>query len=121
MRVLEQIGRIRVGAFDRVPQCRSAAVPQCRSAAVARYAFWPMKVSALLRLIESDGWQLARTRGSHRQYKHPTRPGLVTVAGEAERRLAPEDASAQAALGSILKQAGLIIHCITQLAGQCQQ
>lgn len=28
-----------------------------------RYDFCPMKVTALLRLIESDGWQLARTRG----------------------------------------------------------
>jgi predicted RNA binding protein YcfA (HicA-like mRNA interferase family) len=60
-----------------------------------------MKVSALLRLIESDGWELARTRGSHRQYKHPTKPGLVTVPGK------PSDDLHQTTLGSILKQAGL--------------
>jgi predicted RNA binding protein YcfA (HicA-like mRNA interferase family) len=60
-----------------------------------------MKVSALLRVIESDGWQLARTRGSHRQYKHPTKPGLVTVAGKPSDDLHPKT------LGSILKQAGL--------------
>ncbi|MGH3610533.1 MAG: type II toxin-antitoxin system HicA family toxin, partial [Pseudonocardiaceae bacterium] len=60
-----------------------------------------MKVSALLRLIESDGWQLARTRGSHRQYKHPTRPGLVAVAGKPSDDLHPKT------LGSILKQVGL--------------
>jgi predicted RNA binding protein YcfA (HicA-like mRNA interferase family) len=66
-----------------------------------RYDFCPMKVTALLRLIESDGWQLARTRGSHRQYKHPTKPGLVTVAGKPSDDLHPKT------LGSILKQAGL--------------
>lgn len=60
-----------------------------------------MKVSALLGLIERDGWQLARTRGSHRQYQHPTRPGLVTVAGKPSDDLHPKT------LGSILKQAGL--------------
>jgi predicted RNA binding protein YcfA (HicA-like mRNA interferase family) len=60
-----------------------------------------MKVSALLRLIENDGWQLARTRGSHRQYKHPRKPGLVTVAGKPSDELHPKT------LGSILKQAGL--------------
>ena len=29
--------------------------------------------------LQSEGWTLVRTKGSHRQYKHPTRPGLVTV------------------------------------------
>ena len=60
-----------------------------------------MKVAALLRLIENDGWQLARTRGSHRQYRHPTKSGLVTVAGKPSDYLHPKT------LGSILKQAGL--------------
>lgn len=60
-----------------------------------------MKVSALLRLIESDGWELSRTRGSHRQYQHPTKPGLVTVPGKPSDDLHPKT------LGSILKQAGL--------------
>ncbi len=66
-----------------------------------RYASSPVKVSALLRLIEDDGWQLARIRGSHRQYKHPTKPGLVTVPGKPRDDLHPKT------LGSILKQAGL--------------
>ena len=60
-----------------------------------------MKVSAVLKLIEGDGWQLARTRGSHRQYKHPTKPGLVTVPGKPSDELHPKTSS------SILKQAGL--------------
>jgi predicted RNA binding protein YcfA (HicA-like mRNA interferase family) len=60
-----------------------------------------MKVRDVIRLLEADGWYLARTRGSHRQYKHPTKPGLVTVAGSGNDDLAP------GTVNSILKQAGL--------------
>lgn len=60
-----------------------------------------MKVGELIRLLEEDGWQLARTRGSHRQYKHPSKPGTVTVAGK--RSLDVPSGT----LNSILKQAGL--------------
>ena len=42
----------------------------------------PLKVSEILKLIEADGWYLVRTRGSHRQYRHATKPGTVTVAGK---------------------------------------
>ena len=41
-----------------------------------------MKIAELIRLLEEDGWRLARTRGSHRQYKHPSKPGTVTAAGK---------------------------------------
>lgn len=61
----------------------------------------PLKVSEILKIIEADGWYLAATRGSHRQYKHPTKTGRVTVAGKA---------SATLPIGterSILKQAGI--------------
>ncbi|MHC1713614.1 MAG: type II toxin-antitoxin system HicA family toxin [Solidesulfovibrio sp.] len=44
---------------------------------------------------------MARTRGSHRQYRHADKPGLVTVAGH------PNDDLAPGTLNSILKQAGL--------------
>jgi predicted RNA binding protein YcfA (HicA-like mRNA interferase family) len=40
-----------------------------------------VKVREVIRLLEEDGWQLVRTRGSHRQFKHPKKPGTVTVAG----------------------------------------
>ena len=60
-----------------------------------------MKVSRVLRLIEDDGWRLNRTRGSHRQYRHPSKPGLVTVAGKPSDELHPKT------LASILRQAGL--------------
>ena len=40
------------------------------------------KVREAIGLIERDGWQLVRTRGSHRQYRHPIKPGAVTVPGK---------------------------------------
>jgi len=60
-----------------------------------------MKVREALRLIEQDGWGQVATRGSHRQFKHPMKPGRVTVAGK------PSDDLAPGTWNSILKQAGL--------------
>ncbi len=48
-----------------------------------------MKVRDAVRLIEQDGRYLAATRGSHRQFKHPHKPGRVTVAGAPNHDLAP--------------------------------
>jgi predicted RNA binding protein YcfA (HicA-like mRNA interferase family) len=56
-----------------------------------------MKVRDLLRRLADDGWYLDRTRGSHRQFRHPTKPGLVTVAGPSG------DDLAAGTLNSILK------------------
>jgi predicted RNA binding protein YcfA (HicA-like mRNA interferase family) len=60
-----------------------------------------MKVRDTMKLIEADGWHLVTTKGSHRQYKHPTKPGRVTIAGH------PNDDLAPGTLNSILKQAKL--------------
>lgn len=60
-----------------------------------------MKVRDAIKLIERDGWFLDRTRGSHRQYKHPKKRGLVTIPGK------PGDELAPGTQNSILKQAGL--------------
>ena len=60
-----------------------------------------MKVREAIALIEADGWFQVATRGSHRQYKHPSKPGRVTIAGK------PSDDLAPGTLNSILKQAGL--------------
>jgi predicted RNA binding protein YcfA (HicA-like mRNA interferase family) len=60
-----------------------------------------MKVREAIKLIEDDGWYLDRTRASHRQYKHPHKRGLVTIAGK------PGDDLAPGTKNSILKQAGL--------------
>jgi predicted RNA binding protein YcfA (HicA-like mRNA interferase family) len=40
-----------------------------------------MKARDVIKLLEDDGWVHVRTRGSHRHYKHPVKPRLVTVAG----------------------------------------
>ena len=60
-----------------------------------------MKVRGVIRLIEADGWYIVRTRGSHRQFKHPHKRGLVTIPGHLNDDLAP------GTLRSVLKQAGL--------------
>jgi predicted RNA binding protein YcfA (HicA-like mRNA interferase family) len=60
-----------------------------------------MKVGDVLLMLRNDGWFLVATRGSHRQFKHPSKPGRVTVAGK------PSDDLATGTLNSILKQAGL--------------
>ncbi len=52
-------------------------------------------------MLRRDGWCLVATRGSHRQFKHPFKPGRVTVAGH------PGDDLAPGTLNSILKQAQL--------------
>ena len=61
----------------------------------------PPKVSEILRMLNDDGWYLVTTRGSHRQFKHPTKAGRVTVHGK------PSDDIAPGTLISILKQSGL--------------
>lgn len=48
-----------------------------------------MKVRDVLRRLAADGWILVRTRGSHRQFRHPTKSGLVTLAGSSNDDLAP--------------------------------
>lgn len=60
-----------------------------------------MKVRDIIKMIEADGWYQIDTRGSHRQYKHPTKTGRVTIAGH------PGDDLAPGTLNSILKQANL--------------
>lgn len=60
-----------------------------------------MKVKEFIRLIEDDGWGQVTQRGSHRQYKHPTKTGKVTVNGK------PTDDLTKFLENSVLKQAGL--------------
>jgi predicted RNA binding protein YcfA (HicA-like mRNA interferase family) len=60
-----------------------------------------VKVRDIVKQLEDDGWSVVRQRGSHRQFKHATKPGLVTVAGK------PGDDVAPGTLNSIVKQAGL--------------
>lgn len=60
------------------------------------------KVSKLIKQILEDGWVLVAQSGSHRQFKHPTKKGRVTIAGKPSDDLAPKTEK------SILKQAGLL-------------
>jgi predicted RNA binding protein YcfA (HicA-like mRNA interferase family) len=59
------------------------------------------KVKEAIDIILNDGWYEIETRGSHRQFKHPTKKGRVTIAGKPSQDLAP------GTFNSILKQAGL--------------
>ena len=60
-----------------------------------------MKVREVLKLIKDNGWYLVTTEGSHRQFKHPTKPGRVTVSGH------PSDDVHPKTLKSMLAQAGV--------------
>jgi predicted RNA binding protein YcfA (HicA-like mRNA interferase family) len=60
-----------------------------------------MKAREVIRLIEKDGWYLVPSKGGHRQYKHPTKAGRVTIPGNSGKDVPI------GTLNSILKQAGL--------------
>jgi predicted RNA binding protein YcfA (HicA-like mRNA interferase family) len=68
----------------------------------ATYHLLRMKVREILKLLRAEGWYLIVTEGSHRQFKHPTRPGRTTVSGH------PSDDINPKTLKSILTQAGLL-------------
>lgn len=61
----------------------------------------PKKVREVVFALESNGWILVRRRGSHRVYKHPEHPRLVTVAG------ASNDNLPAGTLASIRRDSGL--------------
>jgi predicted RNA binding protein YcfA (HicA-like mRNA interferase family) len=60
-----------------------------------------MKVREVIQVIERDGWYLVRTKGDHRQYKHPSKQGCVTISGNLGYDIPP------GTLNSVLKQSGL--------------
>ena len=60
-----------------------------------------VKVRALIRLLKDDGWVQVTTQGSHRHFKHPSKPGRVTVSG------ALGDDMPKGTLASVLRQSGL--------------
>jgi len=61
-----------------------------------------MKVKEAMRMIERDGWHQVKAKGGHRQYKHATKPGRVTIPGKPNDDLHPKTAR------SVLQQAGLL-------------
>lgn len=58
------------------------------------------KVNKIIKMLEADGWYFSKQVGSHRQYKHPTKTGKVTINGKMS------DTLSQELLNSIFKQAG---------------
>jgi predicted RNA binding protein YcfA (HicA-like mRNA interferase family) len=60
-----------------------------------------MKVRDVIKVVEQDGWRWVTTKGSHRQFKHPMKPGRVTIAGHPSEEMPPKT------LNSVLRQAGL--------------
>lgn len=58
------------------------------------------KVSEVLEMLKKDDWKLARQKGSHRQFRHPTKKGTVTINGK------PSETLSQFLLNNIFKQAG---------------
>jgi len=62
---------------------------------------WWVKVREIMETLRRDGWFEVARRGSHRQLKHPVKPGRVTLPGK------PADDLAPGTWNSILKQAGL--------------
>ena len=61
----------------------------------------PMKVREVIQVLLRDGWREIRSKGSHRHFRHPDRPSLITVPGNNGKDLAP------GTLNAILKKAGL--------------
>jgi len=60
-----------------------------------------MEVKEIIKIIEQDGWFMVRIKGSHSQYKHHNKKGVVAIAGNLNDELA------KGTLNSILNQAGL--------------
>ena len=70
---------------------------ECRSV----WIDWVMKVRELIKLIKDDGWYHIKTKGSHQQFKHPTKSGKVTVPGNMGKDVP------KGTLKSVLKQADI--------------
>ena len=62
-----------------------------------------MKIRKVIKIIENDGWFIVQHKGSHRQFKHPTKKGRVTIAGHLQHELAPKT------LKSVFRQAQIEI------------
>lgn len=58
-----------------------------------------MNSKQVIKKLEAEGWYLARVKGSHHQFKHSDKPGLVTVKH-------PDGDIPTGTLRSIEKQAG---------------
>ena len=89
------------GANDKNPVKCDCTITAESSRSISCTVQLAMKVKELIKLIESDGWVQVRMKGSHRQFKHRSKPGKVTVAGKFNVDIPP------GTLHSALRQAGL--------------
>ena len=62
-----------------------------------------MRASEVVRALEKDGWREVSSRGSHRNFKHPDKPGKVTVPMHGSRDLP------MGTVRSIERQSGLVL------------
>ncbi|MFH1609773.1 MAG: FAD-dependent oxidoreductase [Candidatus Bipolaricaulota bacterium] len=92
-----QVGGGRTPCIFLPPSQPQWSSPACRGMLTGHH----MKVRDVIMMIQADGWYMIAKKGSHRQYKHPTKLGRVTIAGH------PHDDVAPGTLNSILKQARL--------------
>ena len=95
-RCLQGAARRRHLFSGRPASCRLASLGPLGSSA-HKAEHYVVKVRDVIRRFQDDGWTQVRQRGSHRQFKHPSKPGLVTVAGH------PSDELAPGTLNSVLK------------------
>lgn len=84
------------GTTQRVLHCYTTATLR-----KARETVATVKVREAIQRVEADGWYFVRTTGSHRHYKHPTKPGKVTIPGKLSSTLS------EATWNSTQKQARL--------------
>ena len=61
----------------------------------------PPKVREAIRIVQDDGWYYVYTRGSHRYFEHPVKPGKVTIPGKLSEDMRP------GTWNNVQKQAGL--------------
>ena len=87
----------RSGPNNQMQKTGRRAIIQCAGGSLRN----EMKVSEILKAIKNNGCFQVTQRESHRQFKHPSKPGRVTIAGK------PSDELAKGTQMSILKQAGL--------------
>ena len=68
-----------------------------------------MNVREVLRLLKSDGWYRVKATGGHRQLKHPTKPGRVTVSGKVESRPASGHAQQHSEASGVRTMSGVMM------------
>lgn len=83
-------------SLEKIPHYYTYSIDRRRSVCIITH----MNSKDIVKKLEQDGWKLVATKGSHHQFKHPTKPGRVTVPH-------PKKDMKIGTVKSIMKQAGL--------------